>query len=69
MTNLSSINNIEIKIDNAKSVCPFCKNTGIVKVVSLMDDYGLPDGTYELSYLIERFGKYVHCCEGCVITN
>ena len=56
-------------LKNARDICPFFKNTGVVKTINLTDNYGLPDGAYALSWLIDNFGVYYPCCEGCLIIN
>lgn len=48
--------------------CVFCHGTGLVKTFSF-DDTRIPDGNYTLNELIDKYGEYVPCCEGCVIVN
>jgi len=52
-----------------KEKCPFCNDTGIVKTIDFAELPDIPDGTYLLTELIDKYGEYVPCCEGCKPMN
>jgi len=56
--------------NNANTVlgCVFCHGTGMVKTFAF-DDKRIPDGSYTLNELIDKYGEYVPCCEGCKVMN
>jgi len=48
--------------------CPFCHGMGIAKSVKLFDPM-IPNGSYDLGELVDKYGDYTECCEGCLIMN
>jgi len=51
----------------SENICTFCGGLGVVKGVKNEVIETLPDGEYELEYLIEEYGEY-ELCE-CISMN
>lgn len=54
---------------NDSSDCPFCHGTGLAKCVDFDKLGHLPNGEYEFNELLDKYGFYTECPEGCKILN
>lgn len=59
------------KVKTTEEKCPFCHGTGVVKTIDFLEleKLDLPFGEYLLNDLIDKYGEYYPCCEGCMIVN
>lgn len=48
--------------------CPFCKGSGIVKTFDFANKK-VPNGEYTFAEILEKYGEWFPCCEGCKIMN
>jgi len=56
-------------IKEVKTDCPFCHGTGIAKCFDFAKNENIPDGLYLLADLIDKYGYYTECPEGCLQNN